>query len=91
MNEPLDVHTYFGLTYANYKVLHRTILQSLPEDLQYRLTAVLDEIDYWVDRNGIEVAPSYSIHARGKDGRFIKDPIPHYNRGRTRVGREENE
>lgn len=85
-SDPMDVHTYFGLTYSNYLVLHRTILQSLPEDMQHRLTAVLAEVDHWCDRNGVEVAPRYSIHARDEAGRFIKDPVPHYFRGRTRVG-----
>jgi len=28
---PCDIHTWFGLTYANYLVLPRTLLQSMPE------------------------------------------------------------
>ena len=88
-DELVDVHTYFGLSYNNFKVLHRTIAQSLPIDMQYKLVAILEEIDNWCIYNGVECAPSYTLQARNERGRFIKDPIPHYNRGRTRVGRHD--
>lgn len=82
----VDVHGYFGLSYDNFKVLHRTILQSLPAHMQHRLVAILEEIDGWCVENGVECAPAYTLQARDGQGRFIRDPIPHYNRGRTRVG-----
>jgi hypothetical protein len=38
------VHTYFGLTYANYLVIPRTLMQSMPIGWQERMTACLDEL-----------------------------------------------
>ena len=29
--------------------------------------------------------PDYAVQARGNGGRFMADPIPHYNRGRTHI------
>jgi hypothetical protein len=43
--ERRDIHTYFGLTYSNYLVLHRTLLQSMPEDWQHRFVTVLEELN----------------------------------------------
>lgn len=39
-----DIHTWFGLTYSNYLVLPRTLLQSMPEEWQHRFTAIVDEM-----------------------------------------------
>lgn len=44
VREPVDIHLWFGLTYSNYLVLHRSILQSAPEEWQHRFTALLDEL-----------------------------------------------
>jgi len=80
-----DIHTWFGLTYANYLVLPRSLLQSMPEAWQHRFINCLREMEtaFW----HIEQADRYSVQARGADGRFVKDPVPHYNRGRTVVPR----
>lgn len=45
-NARLDgpVHTWFGLTYSNYLVLPRALMQSMPVDWQQRMVACLDEI-----------------------------------------------
>lgn len=80
---PMDIHTWFGLTYANYLVLPRSVLQSMPEEWQHSLVALLEEMQG--QYGGLDW-PDYSVSARQPHGgRFIKDPIPHYNRGRTRV------
>jgi hypothetical protein len=39
------IHGYFGLTYANYQVLHRTLMQSMPLDWQERMVACLGELE----------------------------------------------
>ena len=41
---PVDVHTWFGLSYANYLVLPRTLLQSMPLRWQHQLTTLLDDL-----------------------------------------------
>lgn len=45
-NERLDgpVHTWFGLTYANYLALPRSLMQSMPVAWQERMVAVLEEL-----------------------------------------------
>ena len=82
---PTDVHTYFGLSYSNFIVLHRSILQSLPEDVQHRLVAALEEADDWVAESGIETAYSYQLVAKDEHGTVVKDSVPYYDRGRTQL------
>jgi hypothetical protein len=43
--EPMDIHTWFSLTYSNYLVLPRTLLQSMPLEWQHRFVAQLHELD----------------------------------------------
>ena len=79
-----DIHTYFGLTYANYLVLPRTLLQSMPEEWQDRFVECLNEAEEAFSH--IDQAESYMVLPRDpRTGRFIKDPVPHYNRGRTYI------
>jgi hypothetical protein len=40
-----DVHTYFGLSYSTYLVLHRTFLQSMPDEWQCQFVALMEEAD----------------------------------------------
>jgi hypothetical protein len=42
--EPQDIHDWFGLTYSNYLVLPRSLMQSMPTDWQHRATALFDEM-----------------------------------------------
>lgn len=79
------VHEYFGLSYCNFLVVHRSIAQSMPTEWQRRFVDLMSEADRAVKDAGIETASSYTIRARDRDGKFIADPIPHYNRGRTQL------
>lgn len=77
------VHGWFGLTYANYLVLPRTLLQSMPDEWQGRFVACLEELDAAFAH--LDHA-DYAVQARDPlTGRYIADPIPHYNRGREHV------
>lgn len=38
------IHTWFGLSYSNYLVLPRTLLQSMPDTWQQHFVALLDEL-----------------------------------------------
>lgn len=119
-----DIHTYFGLSYANYLVIPRTLLQSMPAEWQEQFTALLAQFDDSFD--GVPRAESYIVQAaaereagdltdlerraarvvEGDDGSLshttllgdvsevdvddrvlvpVVEPVPHYNRGRTRV------
>lgn len=81
-DETEAIHGWFGLTYANYLVLPRSVLQSMPDEWQQRFVACLEEMGTAYGHLGW---PEYNVNARGDGGRFIADPIPHYNRGRTRI------
>lgn len=56
-----DVHTWFSLTYANYLVVPRTLLQSMPKDWQARFVVLLDELGDAFDH--IPQADSYDVRA----------------------------
>lgn len=85
MIEDGAIHDWFGLTYANYLVLHRTVLQSMPGAWQEEFVALLRELDAAVERANVPQVPGYRVQAVDHDGRFMRDPVPHYNRGRTRL------
>jgi hypothetical protein len=42
--ETETVHAWFGLSYSNYLVLPRTLLQSMPDEWQHRFVACLNEL-----------------------------------------------
>ncbi len=81
------LHEWFGLSYANYLTIPRAVLQSLPDQLQGRLAEVLEKMD--------AVCMEHHLHWPGRDtvievrlrrnGKFIKDPLADYERGRRRV------
>ncbi|SEG44446.1 hypothetical protein SAMN04489712_105252 [Thermomonospora echinospora] len=76
------IHQWFELTYANYLVLPRAVLQSAPDTWQAQFVALLRELDEMYEHLDW---PSYRVNAVDDNGRFIKDPIPHYRRGRTYI------
>jgi hypothetical protein len=84
--DPLDdeteaIHLWFSLSYAAYLVLNRSLLQSMPEEWQRRFVRCLTELE---DHYGDSVEwPTYWVRTRDDRGRFRRDPIPHYDRGRT--------
>lgn len=80
-----DIHGWFGLTYANYLVLPRALLQSMPGEWQERMVACLQELDDHFAE--MPHAPGYRVQAVDWNGRYVKDPAPHYDRGRTFVPR----
>lgn len=81
-DEDEPVHLWFSLSYANYLVLHRSLMQSMPIEWQRRMVRCLDELDD-AFRHVVK-AETYMVQARNETtGKFVKDPIPHYNRGRT--------
>ncbi len=59
-----DVHTWFGLTYANYLVLPRTLLQSMPLAWQARFVALLRELGRAFEH--VPQAEAYEVIAGGE-------------------------
>jgi hypothetical protein len=81
-DEPEPIHLWFSLTYANYLVMPRSVLQSMPQEWQAKFCALLDEAH---EAFGHLDWPHYAVNVREADGKFGRDQIPHYNRGRTRL------
>lgn len=55
------VHTWFSLSYSNYAVLPRTLLQSMPDEWQARFVVLVDELsDAYAH---IDHAPGYDVTA----------------------------
>ena len=80
------VHEYFELTYAQYLVLPRTALQSMPTEWQHRFVQCLRELDEAIDWR--PMAGDYRVSLRGRDGKRIsitEDPLMDYERGRRRI------
>jgi hypothetical protein len=123
------IHAMFGLSYANYLVLHRSMLQSMPETWQKRFVQCMQELNEAFD--GIERPDAYQVttgeeveYAELSDAQLLKlgitrdevdeedenapepyyydaqgvqhegwertllptrDPVPHYNKGRTQL------
>lgn len=76
------IHDFFGLTYASYLVLPRSILQSMPVGWQRRFVACLEEAD---EAMGDLEQPAYRVNAVDEAGRFIEGDFRDYERGRRRV------
>jgi hypothetical protein len=69
------IHNYFGLTYANYLVLPRLVLSSMPGIWQKRFVELLDELpEEHIDRE-------YEVHLL-EDGHHVDDPLSDYRHGR---------
>lgn len=82
-DDPEPIHLWFGLTYANYLVIPRSVLQSMPQPWQAGFCELLGEMH---EAFGHLDWPGYRVNAVDRStGRFKRDPIPHYNRGRTRL------
>ena len=126
-DDPEPIHLWFNLTYANYLVVPRSVLQSMPQPWQARFCELLSEMG---DAFGHLDWPAYDVRVLAREPEFgtryidcpecgdleggdpdcpeckgeteiedpegpryetpeevgfRSDPIPHYNRGRTRL------
>lgn len=76
------VHEWFALTYSNYLILPRSLMQAMPIEWQERLTACLKEM-----RSAVEplqpINDNYCVQLRNERGRFIEDPYSEYRHSRV--------
>lgn len=80
------IHEWFGLSYANYLVMPRSLLQSMPDDWQQRFVGLLHEWDkHWGWDSAYEPRGGYRVHVLDERGRFAAHAAPHYERGRVFV------
>ena len=78
-----DIHEWFGLTYAQYLTIPRSVLQSMDEDWQEKFAALLDELDETMDWRPSE--GRYWVQLKDARGRYAADPLQDYERGRRKV------
>jgi hypothetical protein len=69
---PNPIHGLFGLSYAQWLILPRVVLQEMPQEWQARFVGLLDELYERFNWDSDE----FSIRARaiGKDGRMVSMP-----------------
>jgi hypothetical protein len=88
MKKPIDtfepIHNWFGLSYASYLVMPRVVLQSLPSKLQARIVNCLNEANDLID--WMPEGKTYYVQLRDdRTGRYTKDNLCDYQRGRRRL------
>ena len=69
------IHYWFGLSYASYLVLPRSVMESMPIDWQERMVSLLNEIN---DARSEFLGGNYAVNLRRCDGRIVKDPLADY-------------
>ncbi len=84
---PLDgreaIHEWFELSYAQYLTIPRSVLQSMPDEWQGRFVRCLRELDDAIDWRPEE--GRYWVCLKDERGRYIRDPLMDYERGRRRI------
>lgn len=86
--EKEHIHEYFSLSYANYLVLPRSVLQSMSVDWQEKFVNLLERIPEVIIED-FEPEGGYDVRARYSDGCFFTDSFSNYERGRRRLGTRE--
>lgn len=77
------LHTWWELTYAQYLTIPRSVMQTMPDEWQNKMAALLEELDEtmdWRPKDGC-----YWVSLKSLDGRYRRDPLADYERGRRRV------
>lgn len=64
------IHLWFSLSYANYLVLPRSVLQSMPQPWQARFCTLLDELQELF--GGLDW-PTYDVRALAREPEFITE------------------
>jgi hypothetical protein len=83
------IHHMFGLSYARYLVVPRSVLQSMPAHWQSKMVVLLEEMKRACDQVGIEL-PTYVVDNSGgeKRERTMRGWLHDYERGRRNVFKE---
>lgn len=79
------IHAAFGLSYASYLVVPRTVLQSMPIEWQARFVALMNETHERFPGWEPPWPQGWTVHLRGEGGRYVADDLARYERGRRRL------
>lgn len=88
--DPESIHNEFGLSYAQYLVVPRSALQSMPVDWQARFVEMIRELNRTFDLD-LPDGLVYVVHTQGDDDPPTMcygendDPLADYERGRRRL------
>jgi hypothetical protein len=85
--EPEPIHAWFSLSYANYLIEPRSILQSAPVEWQRQFIALLLDLHEMFDR--ASAPASYRIVPLNVSGEETRDKFKDYDRGRRRIPRKD--
>lgn len=77
----MNIDEWFGLTYSNYLVIPRLMLESMPLEWQEKFVELLNEADDRLVIDHPDYTNDYLVKLRGKNGRFIADPYKNYRHG----------
>jgi hypothetical protein len=82
------IHQWFGLTYASYLVMPRSVLQQIDPKLQKKLVEVLTEICWYYDwpNSGAD----YQVTMRDEDGKYKQDILRNYRYPEFKIERNEH-
>lgn len=83
LDDDQPLHTWFGLSYAQYLTIPRSVMQSMPDDWQARMAQCLEELDEAIDWRPKE--GRYFVQLRDDEGKYQSDPLMDYQRGRRRI------
>lgn len=88
------IHDFFELSYAEYLVIPRSVLQSMPKEWQAKFVECLRELDRTIDWRPHDGTYRVQLYTRKEDvrgekdwGHRIDDPLADYSRGRRRIER----
>jgi hypothetical protein len=72
------VSCFFSLSYANYFVLNRTVLEQMPGAWQEQFVGMLHDMVAAAEAGNVTLPHHFRVHAVTDGGKYTKDPIPHY-------------
>lgn len=84
IEEKEPIHQFFGLSYSNYLVLPRTVLQSMPIEWQDKFVGLIEQIPEIIEEH-FEPPGGYRVRALDENKRLISDEYSNYERGRRRL------
>jgi len=76
-----DVHGWFNLTYASYFAMPRSVMQSMSAEWQHAFVELIEQVEDLYGGYDMD----YTVHLTNQRGRFTKDPLRDYERGRRFV------
>lgn len=76
VDEAEPINAWFSLSYANYLVLQRSLLEAMPGAWQRKLVALLEQ--FWETFDADQVPTEFEVRRRGADGRYLPDPFSAY-------------